>query len=458
MIRRLWRGQVPCILLSIFFSISAVATPPDYRSFNRQQSVSRQLTEESVLRVWMIYVGQGDGILIQLPRSDYEAPDEDWIDGGPINPTVDVMIDAGQSDDANEFLAQLYPGARTIEHLIVSHHDFDHVGGVSALLNDPAVYVDVIYHNGLATFLPGRNLPGGLATPAGNTCPANHICKLLNGSIQRAMGRVRDSNGAILSGYLISSFTDLESRFNRGHFQGVYRTLANSVVNGDMPAQIADFVRLRDGDVIDIGDGPVSLDVLWPRQIPRQYGGRNWGETINGNSVTLKLTYGDFQMLFTGDHNEHSQEDFLEYLEENGRLSDLEADVLKVPHHGSRHGLEQFFRHPQMNSVINVASMGSKGFRSRWKHPSEDAIRWSGGPHRFYSTHIHEKRFSYDDLSSRNAFDSMEEEKHILIETDGTWFRVVEIPIDSPNLLPAPGVRAVRRSHGTRWICASNNC
>ena len=49
---------------------------------------------------------------------------------------------------------------------------------------------------------------------------------------------------------------------------------------------------------------------------------------INDTSLILKLTHGGFSFLFTGDLNE----DVGTYLAEN--LSNLSADVLKIPHHG----------------------------------------------------------------------------------------------------------------------------
>ena len=80
-------------------------------------------------------------------------------------------------------------------------------------------------------------------------------------------------------------------------------------------------------------------------------------------------------------------------------------------------------------------------------------IRWVGGAHRFYSTHIHEKRFRWEDLTETAARDAMVEESHILIETDGAWFRIVEIPADG-DLANPPTVAATQRSNGTRWIKA----
>jgi hypothetical protein len=70
-------------------------------------------------------------------------------------------------------------------------------------------------------------------------------------------------------------------------------------------------------------------------------------------------------------------------------------------------------------------------------------------------TYIHERRFTYDgwtDISDRDPMlEAKETEgKHIVIETDGHWFRLVETA--DPNHVPT--VRHTRRGNGTHWIAA----
>ena len=356
--------------------VVSYATPPNYVSFDRTQRIDITTDDRDILRVWVIFVGQGDSLLIQLPKRHYESTGTDWFTGDPIDSTMDVLVDTGSfrgpnSHRSSAFLETIYPGARVIEHLVISHHDSDHVKGMTHLLGDDSVQVNHIYHNGLASYRPNRNLTSSLTTPAGTSCPNRGVCTVKRQRMSRTMGFLRSSGNSFRVGYLIDSLGELRTRFNSGHFQGVYANLARAVVQKSEPQGVMSFNRVHDGDEIDIGGGPVSLKFMWPRKIPRQYGGRNWGETINGNSVTMKLEYGEFQMLFTGDHNEHSEEDLIDYLDSStpDRLDELETDVLKVPHHGSSHGLEAFFKHAKLDPVLGVASMGEQGFRSNWKHP-----------------------------------------------------------------------------------------
>jgi hypothetical protein len=82
-----------------------------------------------------------------------------------------------------------------------------------------------------------------------------------------------------------------------------------------------------------------------------------------------------------------------------------------------------------------------------------------GGAHRTYHTYIHERRFTYDDWTKLSDRDDMLEKAdvddgsigtHIVIETDGRWFRLVETA--DPTYVPS--VRETRRGNGTRWMTA----
>lgn len=74
------------------------------------------------------------------------------------------------------------------------------------------------------------------------------------------------------------------------------------------------------GDCIDI-DEDVHIEVLGPQRTDQQEG--------NNNSLVLRLVYGETEWLFTGDIETEAINFLLE------RQKTLQADVLKIPHHGS---------------------------------------------------------------------------------------------------------------------------
>lgn len=81
-------------------------------------------------------------------------------------------------------------------------------------------------------------------------------------------------------------------------------------------------VVVKKGDIINI-EKYVKIRVLFP-------GNELITENIlNNNSLVAKLEYKDFEMIFTGDIEAVAEEQLVKMYDS----SELEADILKVPHH-----------------------------------------------------------------------------------------------------------------------------
>jgi competence protein ComEC len=111
------------------------------------------------------------------------------------------------------------------------------------------------------------------------------------------------------------------------------------------------------GDVIHFGD--VAVSVLWPPA---------GGETsTNNDSIVLRLQYGERSIMLTGDIEQATERALLL------SQTQLQADVIKVPHHGSKtSSTEAFVRatKPQL-AIISV------GRRSMFGHPHKEVVyRW----------------------------------------------------------------------------------
>ena len=463
------------VITVVFCNTCCKATPPAYVTFERRQQVDYEPDPMSLVRIWVAFVEQGDGILIQLPRKS------NYIMGDGESERIDVLVDGGsrpasESWRIGKLVRDLYgQSPTTIEHAIVTHHDQDHVVGITNLLNDERVDFETIYHNGLASYRGGQPTRQGIDPfPEDQPPEKPAIFKFRDNLMRRGMAFVfppeHDRAGELDPGYLISDSSDLRRSFVSGEFQGIYDRLAAAVVNGVTSGRVSAFSRafvgapfVNETEIeLDRGGEPldVTFDVIWPLEQLRPYGGRSWSETINGNSITFRLSYGEFQMLFTGDHNEKSEKAILAHLRSTGSTESLHCDVMKVPHHGSSHAHEPFFRPDGFRPVLSVASMGNQGFKSKamysrnWEHPSTEVISWLGGPHRVYHTFVHERRFKWSAVDTEAKRQALIERKHVLIETDGEWFRVVEVPADAVASLHIPSVRQTRRGNGTQWIRA----
>lgn len=116
---------------------------------------------------------------------------------------------------------------------------------------------------------------------------------------------------------------------------------------------------VRRGDRFSI-DG-VDAEVLAPES-PLVSGGTN---DINENSVVLRLGYGPFHALFTGDAGTQAEARLLK----GG--DDLEADVLKVGHHGSAYASTPAF----IAAVRPRLAVISVGRHNLFGHPAAPTLR-----------------------------------------------------------------------------------
>jgi competence protein ComEC len=111
---------------------------------------------------------------------------------------------------------------------------------------------------------------------------------------------------------------------------------------------------------IDLGDG-MMIDVIWPRPV---YQGVEDPGGGNDSSVVFKLVYGEDAMLFTGDMEEKEEAEVL------SSGTNIEADILKVAHHGSKTSSSTGF----LMAVRPSLAVISVGAQNSYKHPSPEVI------------------------------------------------------------------------------------
>lgn len=83
--------------------------------------------------------------------------------------------------------------------------------------------------------------------------------------------------------------------------------------------------QLKAGDTVDFGDG-VSFKVFSPTEKMIKN-----DDDLNNNSIVGQLRYKDFTILFTGDSERDAEQNMVK-----SYGNELQSDVLKSPHHGSR--------------------------------------------------------------------------------------------------------------------------
>ena len=88
------------------------------------------------------------------------------------------------------------------------------------------------------------------------------------------------------------------------------------------------------------------------------------GNEANANSIVARLDYGSFSMLLAGDAEEQTEHRLLT------KEMDLQARVLKVPHHGSKYASSKDF----LERVKPEVAIVSCGAWNRYGHPAQAVL------------------------------------------------------------------------------------
>lgn len=128
----------------------------------------------------------------------------------------------------------------------------------------------------------------------------------------------------------------------------------------------AKFLYLRKGQRILLGEG-VYLDILAPEKRTKQEYARMARDKEDENqfSLVMKLTYGKFSVLVTGDIDQEGEAG----LTDQYRSGQLQCDILKVAHHGSKYSSSEEF----IQAVSPSAAVFQVG-RNNFGHPAQTVI------------------------------------------------------------------------------------
>jgi len=133
-----------------------------------------------------------------------------------------------------------------------------------------------------------------------------------------------------------------------------YKEWINILEEKRIPIYIA-----KAGGIIDLGNN-INVNILYPFE---NLAGKIISDT-NNSSVVSKLTYGDFEVLFTGD---------IEKSAENKLVSadiNLNSDILKIAHHGSKTSTTEGFL-KAVNALLAVIEVGKD---NSYGHPHQEVL------------------------------------------------------------------------------------
>jgi competence protein ComEC len=169
-----------------------------------------------------------------------------------------------------------------------------------------------------------------------------------------------------------AGLVDVLKRYTVLHFvteKVLGQTATYKRLEDELAAQKLTAKYVFSGDRIDLAD-KTQLLTLWPSHEWLKSSGLQAGNgtsdsaslDLNGFCLIQLLTYGNFKVLLTGDAGSLTED---KIAAEAGKI-----DVLKVPHHGSKTGMSDYFL-TQINPSLAVISVGAN---NRYGHPAQTAL------------------------------------------------------------------------------------
>ena len=309
------------------------------------------LGRRQLLEIYLIDVGQGDGVLIRTPRSRHIL-----IDGGWPRRSQPTGKNAADFVDW-KFIRDYESPSKTVEldTVICSHNDQDHYGGLWDLV-DPeqgeeleatSVAIERFRHAGLSWWKGSSDRT--LSTPV-NT-PDGKMYTQLIGDRQSVMDGLKANANPKLQGEWAKFLRAMTGAKNSAGDPTPFERLSDAKGTLDGFDGTAASVSGVPEPTIHVL-GPVEFDVQGKPAIRQFKGGTS--KNTNGNSVLLRLDCGDVRILLTGDLNTASQDALLgDYV---GREDEFECDVAKACHHGSGDVSYEFLK--AMKPSVTIFSSG----------------------------------------------------------------------------------------------------
>lgn len=260
------------------------------------------------LQVHVLDVGpiEGDSILIISPSGK------------------SVLIDAGDTGKGKIVLDALKRyNVQQLDYFIATHPHPDHIGAADEVFKVTKV-LNVI-DNGAGPTLPAGFVPA----PASSPSPSGKK------ALTRSNPKKSDKASAV-------------TKFFDEYKAAVEQSGAH-------------YEKAQPGTKYDLGDG-ARITVLAPSEpffTKEQM--KSGGNEPNANSVVLRLDYGDFSMLLTGDAEEQSEHRMLT------KDLNLKVKILKIAHHGSKYATSEDFL-KRVQPEVAIISCGSW---NRYGHPAQ---------------------------------------------------------------------------------------
>ena len=328
--------------------------------------------EKGVLKFSMVDVQQGDGMVLETP------PDEN-------DETRLVFIDGGDNKLFARHVAARYSHRKSsktdpleVDLILITHGDADHFEGLVDIKRSETergisgrkrlfIHPRRVYHNGL--------VKGPTAVPEperlGRTVIVNGTPMIVDLYDDPRQAPENMQNRPF------KLWADALSHWEeRGEI--TFKRVAHGMNADDLFGFLGPGVRveIQGPFASKVTDGGVSKDALPFLHTPPKSALIHMEEgtapssdnfsvshTINGHSLAFRLIYGNVRFNFTGDLNQES----MALMREKVALEELEAEIVKAPHHGSADF--DFKALKAMKPVVSLISSGDESADKEHIHP-----------------------------------------------------------------------------------------
>ena len=121
----------------------------------------------------------------------------------------------------------------------------------------------------------------------------------------------------------------------------------------------------RAGQKIFWGKDPNAfMEILYPESQTVNEKKSGFGGATNDTSIVSKLVFGSHSLLFTGDITKAVEQKLV------SQGVNLRADVLKVPHHGSKYSSSEAF----LAAVLPSTAVIQVGSKNSYGHPTQEVL------------------------------------------------------------------------------------
>ncbi|HKU75080.1 MAG TPA: ComEC/Rec2 family competence protein, partial [Pyrinomonadaceae bacterium] len=254
------------------------------------------------------------------------------LDVGPINGDAmlisspagkTVLIDAGDTTKGKAVVEALKRNnIQQLDYFIATHPHPDHLGGAAEVFK--AVKVLNVIDNGQPPSVPAQAVAATPQKSAGGKKPA----KPAKPAKANPLTKFYDDYKAALTS-------------SGAHYE-----------------------TARPGTKYDLGGGALLMILAPSEPFFTRDKMTTGGNEANANSIVVRLDYGSFSMLLTGDAEDQTEHRLLT------KELDLKSKVIKLAHHGSKYATSRDF----LNRVQPEVAIVSCGAWNRYGHPSQAVL------------------------------------------------------------------------------------